>query len=84
MECRNKQLTHLLGKLKLMENQGSGFRLIRQYYEDYPFLINRAARFAENERYRTVLDVMATYLEMPCKSVQSALGLSRSATVKRS
>ena len=29
MECRNKQLTHLLGKLKLMENQGSGFRLIR-------------------------------------------------------
>lgn len=95
-ECRNKQLAHLLGKLKLMENRGSGFRLIRRYYKDYPLEsllrvsevsftirlpINRGVRFMGNERYRTVLDLMATHPEMTRKAVQSALGLSQSATV---
>ncbi len=95
-ECRNKKLAHLLQKMHLMENRGSGFDLIRRYYpttplesllsvDDSSFTIrlprNQTLPFANNEHYTRVLELLSRKAPVSRIEIQKHLGVSQTSAV---
>lgn len=95
-ECRNKKLALLLSSLKLMENRGSGLRLIREYYKEIPvenllkvsrtsFTIslyrNRDESLAEDPLYKKLFVYLAGKQPQSRKEIQEYLQLSQTSAI---
>ncbi len=95
-DCRNPHLANLFSHLRLMENSGTGFRLIRSYYKgidlsellyvsDTSFTITlprlRSNAFCDRPVFQDVLSVASVRGTVDRREVQEALGLTQTRTI---
>ncbi len=95
-ECRNKKLASLFYRLHLMENKGSGFRRIREFYKNrgiedllevsetsFTIMLPRPVEnlYTGNERFKQVLSYLSLHRSAPRHEIQALLGLSQASAV---
>ena len=93
--CRNPKLASLLGKLRLMEGVGNGFRQFRNAYEGIPFdellsigkrhftiRLPRAVRLPVEPQGKAILQFIAERGRASRAEIQEAFAMSSSAAVK--